>query len=121
VVSSPLVRAVETARIAARALGVSKVEELAGLGPGGRDAEVLRWLQARGPGVAVLVGHEPGLSRLAARLVTGRATALFTFRKGGACALDLPGPRPATARLAWLATARTLRDLGAAREEEDGR
>jgi phosphohistidine phosphatase len=121
VASSPLARAVETAQIAAKALGVAAVEEVPSLAPGGRVEDLLAWLQGRGAEVAVLVGHEPGLSRLAGRLVTGRATSLFTFKKGGACSLALRAARPGTAQLEWLATARILRDLGAADGQEDRR
>ena len=119
VATSPLVRSADTARIVARALGAEGVDELKALAPGGSGEELLRWLREKAPEVAVLVGHEPGLSRLAGLLVTGRDTALFTFKKGGACALSMRLPRPGSARIEWLATARTLRMLGAAHGEED--
>jgi phosphohistidine phosphatase len=59
------------------------------------------------------VGHEPYLSSLAGLLLTGRRASVFNFKKGGACLLELDEPRPGAARLGWLVTARTLRDLGA--------
>ncbi|WP_242336328.1 MULTISPECIES: phosphohistidine phosphatase SixA [Anaeromyxobacter] len=115
VVPSPLVRAVETARIVADAFELSPEEGLPALAPGHPPQELLEWLRAsRHGGTVALVGHEPHLSGLAALLVAGDPEPLFTFRKGGACLLELDGaPRPGGGRLRWLATARLLRLLGA--------
>ncbi|WP_242345391.1 phosphohistidine phosphatase SixA [Anaeromyxobacter terrae] len=112
---SPLVRAVETARIVADAYGLTPEEGLPALAPDRPPQEVIAWLCARRrDGTVALVGHEPHLSRLAALLVAGDPEPLFTFRKGGACLLTLDGtPRPGGARLRWLATAKVLRLLGA--------
>ncbi len=112
---SPLLRAVETARIVAGAFELSPEEGLPALAPGHAPDELLGWLRALGrDGTVALVGHEPHLSRLAALLVAGDPEPLFTFRKGGACLLELDGaPRPGGARLRWLATARLLRLLAA--------
>lgn len=110
--SSPYVRAMETARIVARAIGSSPLEEVAALAPGGRAEDVCRFLRERRPSAAVLVGHEPGLSQLVGFFLTGKESSLFTLKKGGACGLELRSPRKGAARLEWLATGRMLRDLG---------
>jgi phosphohistidine phosphatase len=77
--TSPKVRAADTARLACEALAVEPeiVNELAG---GGFDSLVL----AAGRGNAMLVGHEPDFSNEVARL-TG---AKVKLRKGGLAIVD---------------------------------
>lgn len=77
--TSPKVRALETARIAAALLGceLEVVETLAG---GDFDPAAL----AAGRGEVLLVGHEPDLSR-AIQLTTG---ARATLKKGGVAGID---------------------------------
>ncbi|HWM87203.1 MAG TPA: histidine phosphatase family protein [Kofleriaceae bacterium] len=62
VVSSPLMRAAQTAELVVAALGFAgAVEALPGLAPGG-DAHAVADELARWPGCILAVGHEPGLS-----------------------------------------------------------
>jgi phosphohistidine phosphatase len=77
--TSPKVRALDTARLACEPLGLSPevTEALAG---GDFDPEAL----AAGRGTVLLVGHEPDLSR-AVQLATG---AHVQFKKGGLAAID---------------------------------
>jgi phosphohistidine phosphatase len=77
--TSPKVRAEETARIACRALGIEPepAEELRG---GAFDAEAL----AAGRGDVLLVGHEPDFSDEVARLTGARAK----LKKGGLAIID---------------------------------
>jgi phosphohistidine phosphatase len=77
--TSPKLRAEETARIACEALSIEP-ETAAELRGGGFDATAL----AAGRGEVLLVGHEPDLSSEIARLSGGRAK----MRKGGLAALD---------------------------------
>ena len=84
IVSSPLVRAVQTAEVAARAWGVpwGQADELA---PGG---DALGWLGSQEQnGPLVLVGHEPDLSWLAAQFL-GLETPCFRLKKAGLCGLQ---------------------------------
>jgi phosphohistidine phosphatase len=85
IVASPLVRAVQTAELVARGLKhggvVAVVPELA---PDGSVRRAAADIEARGAFVAA-VGHEPGISALAAYLV-GRGVA--SFRKGQALLVD---------------------------------
>jgi phosphohistidine phosphatase len=113
VATSPLVRAVETAEIVADALGAD-LEEMAAAAPGANPDAAVAWMRERRfPGAIALVGHEPGLSRLAALLLGGGRRPALSFKKGGACLLELPGEvQPGGARLRWLATAGMLRALG---------
>ena len=77
--SSPKVRALETARIAAAVLGC-EVEVIEALAGGDFDLAEL----TAGRGEALLVGHEPDFSR-AIQLTTGARAAL---KKGGVAGID---------------------------------
>ena len=77
--TSPKVRALETARIACEALGIEP-EVAEALRGGDFDAEEL----AAGRGNVLLVGHEPDFSRAIQRVTGGRAE----MKKGGLAALD---------------------------------
>jgi phosphohistidine phosphatase len=116
VVSSPLRRAAETAALVARVLAPGlEVEIEPSLAPGCEPAEVVRWLAAARPQSAIaLVGHEPGMSRLASFLLTGSSEAApLRFKKGAVAALHLRAERaPGGAELEWLLTPRQLRAMG---------
>lgn len=79
--TSPRVRAAETARIACLPLGLAP-EPTIELGGGGFDARQL----AAGRGEVLLVGHEPDLAHQLARLTGARAK----LAKGGLAVLDGP-------------------------------
>ena len=101
VLTSPFLRARQTAEIVADALGCA-VEESPHLALGGDPALALK---ALGKAEAVLlVGHEPGLSAL-----VGSGSGRIEFRKGALARFDLP-----PGRLVWLLTSRQLRILGRA-------
>lgn len=103
IVSSPLVRAVQTAEILAEVLafgGPLTVDEA--LAPG-FNLEGLLKVFVRHPGVTSLacVGHEPDLSDLGATLL-GMAGAL-SLSKGGVLALEWDPEQPdKPARFLWL-------------------
>lgn len=108
--SSPLARARQTAEIA-RAAGLAPSIELAqALEPGGDPLPLLpAWLTQGGelaPCRLLLVGHEPDLGLLAARLL-GAPPGAIALRKAGLALLRLPavevgGSLAGTARLEWL-------------------
>lgn len=77
--TSPKVRAAETAKLVCRSLGI-EAEATAELRDGGFDASGL----AAGRGNVLLVGHEPDLSGEIARL----SGASVKLRKGGLAVLD---------------------------------
>ncbi len=89
--TSPLPRAWRTAEIAASAWG--RVEATpADVLAHGRFEEWEAVLSGYGPDARVaLVGHEPHLSGLLARLV-GADAVRMPFKKGGVAVVDLPGP-----------------------------
>lgn len=101
IVTSPLVRAVQTAELLAA--GLDYDGELAvsrELAPG-FDREGLARLLAGRPGAShvAIVGHEPDVGRVVADLL-GRPEAV-PLRKGMAVALELD-PATGTARLRWV-------------------
>lgn len=112
VLTSPLVRARQTADIFAAALSphpaVVNVEALA---PDGSSAGVVAELDkhSRKKRIAI-VGHEPGLGDLAGRLVGMRHA--MEFKKGAVCRIDvetLPPKGPGALR--WFLTPKLLRNL----------
>jgi phosphohistidine phosphatase len=112
--TSPLVRAVETAALLARALGGVRAVRRSELEPDASPRGLLAWLGSHGRRATVaVVGHEPHLSLLVATCAAGRASDLLDLDKGGACLLSFEGaPRPGGAKLLWLLTASQLRRLG---------
>lgn len=100
--TSPKLRAADTARLACQGLGVEP-EIAAELSGGGFDSTGL----TAGRGETILVGHEPSLSDEIARLTGAKAK----LRKGGLAIVDgntlLALMRPAD--LAAIATAKTGR------------
>ena len=114
VVSSPLVRAVETARIVAESLASSAAVDVCdAMRPGGSPEEVIAFLAKRPSRTRVLVvGHEPDLSELAARLIGAGSHANLGFKKGGCCMIsfeEFPPRNPG--QLTWWLTPRLLRKL----------
>jgi len=87
--TSPLVRARQTAEIIAGDLACPTVEETSFLEPGG-NLEKLCALMARRARAArrvMLVGHEPALSTLCSVLLTGEDGLQMVMKKGGLCKL----------------------------------
>lgn len=115
VLSSPLVRAKQTAEIVARRLKLEKSLKFSNaLAPGGTAPVLLRQLQREKPAPAkvLLVGHEPDLSRLVSLFTTGGPYLELDFKKGGLCKLDSGKLRPGKcAVLAWLLTPRQMKAM----------
>src|SRR5689334_6557995 len=112
VLTSPLVRAKQTAEIVAG--GISPRPSLVttdSLSPDGAFAAVVADLEkhARKTRIA-LVGHEPGIGELAARLIGSRHA--IEFKKGAVCRIDLETlPPSGPGDLRWLMTAKMLREI----------
>lgn len=101
ILTSPLVRAYQTARIVARTVARARLRVWPALAPGAGAALPYRLARVRGPRRLVLVGHEPDLSRLARALLTHRVD--IEFAKGAAALLVFRASiRPRGARLRWL-------------------
>ena len=111
--SSPLPRALETAGIAAQAWGRVRPRSEPALA-GASVPRILEVLAAEpADATVVVVGHEPTLSALLARLLGTPHDERLTFRKGGAALVDLDAsPGDAGGRLVWYLRPRILRILG---------
>ena len=114
IVSSPMVRAVETAHVLAESLASRVPVEFSDtLGLEG-SAEAVIALLARHPDRkrTLLVGHEPGLSELARRLIGAGRQANLALKKGGCCLITFTEFPPRTpGRLVWWFTPRALRKM----------
>ena len=113
VLTSPLVRAQQTARILTEVAGWPVAEETPELAPGEPALVVLSLLaKDRGKLVAV-VGHQPGLGHLLAACLLGGGGALpIEMKKNAVACVSFEGtPRAGHAALRWLATPRMLRAL----------
>ncbi len=112
IVTSPLVRAAETAEVvAASQEPAPPVDVCQALRPGASQEDVLAFL-AKNPDrrSVMLVGHEPDLSTLAGRLIGAGREANLEFRKGGCCLIEYSSiPTQYSGRLVWWLTPRALR------------
>ena len=108
VLSSPLVRARQTADIVARELKLKDQLQVSNaLAPGGSMKTLVKQLSGWQPAPenVLLVGHEPYLSRLISLLISGEDHTTVAMKKGGLCKLETVDLRPGLcARLAWLLT-----------------
>jgi phosphohistidine phosphatase len=109
--TSPLPRAHATAEIAARAFRRLEPVVEPALAHGS-VAEVVAAL-ARQPADALvaIVGHEPVVSGLLARLLGASDGGRLPFKKGGAALVDLPDGARGSGRLIWFLKPRILRTL----------
>ena len=111
--TSPLVRARQTAEILMEVAGWPPAKIAPELKPGQGAAAVLTLLaQDRSKRIAI-VGHQPDLSALlAACLLEGSSTLPIEIKKNAAACLSFDGrARVGSAVLRWLATPRMLRGL----------
>jgi phosphohistidine phosphatase len=112
VLTSPLVRARQTAESLAAGLdprpSIVNVDSLA---PDGSYAAVIADLEKHSRKTRIaLVGHEPMIGELAARLIGSRHA--IEFKKGAVCCIDIDDLPPAgPGDLRWLMTPRILRAL----------
>ncbi len=119
ILSSPYLRAQETATIVAKTLAIlsSKLVLTKNLLPDASFDDLVSEINARAPKIknVLLVGHEPHLSELISFLLTDSGQMQMTFKKGGLCHLSaakLSGPGCAV--LQSLLTPSQLRLLEAA-------
>lgn len=112
IVTSPLLRSKQTAETLAGVLtGKPSVTASDALAPAGTPAAVIQEIvrHAR-KGRVALVGHEPNMGELAARLIGSRAP--IAFKKGAICRLDFDVlPPKGTGELRWFLPPRVLRKL----------
>jgi len=111
IATSPLARASETAEIVARILkAYDRIEAWEELRPGG-DPETVGYHAAQyGPDAAVLIiGHEPDLTHLIGRIITGGSGAHIVLAKGGLAKIrNFSFEKKPDGELQWLLTPRQV-------------
>ena len=110
ILTSPKLRAVQSAEIVGRAFK-REPEVLDALGEG-TAKQILADLQRRSESVVLIVGHEPTLSQLVGLICTGRGRSYIELRKAGCACIEMGksgGHGQPRAAIKWLATAGMLR------------
>lgn len=114
IAASPLVRAQETATIIADGLGEKdRLVTWKVLAPGGNADTVCR-LICRHPDAQgiLLVGHEPLLSTLISRIITGDVGAAIAMSKGALAKIrEVSSTLSPSGELHWLVTASQMADM----------
>jgi phosphohistidine phosphatase len=115
IVSSPFVRARQTAELTSQIFIDTKVVEAAELVPSSPPQAFKRWLQSHGDQHkrVIAVGHEPQLSVLATFLMTGQLESVLEIKKGGILCLEMQSFKNTTAgsaKLLWLIQPRHIVD-----------
>jgi phosphohistidine phosphatase len=112
VLTSPLVRARQTADVVAHVFDPAPpIVVVDSLMPGATYAALLGDLHAQASRTRIaLVGHEPSIGRIAARLTGSRRP--LVFKKGAVCRVDVASIPPAgTGALRWFVTPSILRAI----------
>ena len=116
IISSPYIRARETAEIVANALSLQKQLEFRDtLGADGSPPELIAELAKikPEPGSLLLVGHEPSLSTIITLLTSGSAQPFLTLKKAGLCKISVDALRVGRcAKLDWLLTPKQMLLMG---------
>ncbi len=104
VLSSPYVRAVQTAELLVGAWPDAELATTPALEPGAHPEQLVEALAGYGKRKAVaVVGHEPDLGALATWCMTGHDESRIPFRKAGACLLEFErGIERGGGELLWL-------------------
>ena len=116
ILSSPLLRARETAEIAKKGLSSDAKVELADeLTPSAApDRLIARLADLAEKPVVLCVGHEPHLSTTISAMVSGKTAASFEVKKAGACCIRFTGiPKAGAGTLLWLLPPKVLRLIAA--------
>jgi len=118
ILASPFARARRTAEILARVYQSRELFQTARLQPDAGGKEIIddinqNFSDARG---IVLVGHEPGMSRLISMLLTGGEAMEMELKKAGCCKLTVERlVFGQCACLHWLLTPKQLAQMGKGR------
>ena len=110
-ITSPFVRAAQTAEIFAEALGfpAAKIRVSDALKPAANPADIIKEVSHLKAKEVMCVGHAPHLDQLIAQLAGGRG--VFTsLKKAGVAALEHTGTHSAW-RVLWILTPKVLRQL----------
>ena len=108
ILTSPRLRAVQTAQILGQAFGVAPAETDA-LSSSDLN-QMLEVIRAQDAGCVLIVGHEPDFSSLIETIVFSKPLGTVQMKKAGAALVEFPTRRRAGV-LHWLATPKMLRKL----------
>ena len=112
IISSTLVRAVQTAEIVQQGLSAPpQMITTHALVPEAHPSQILQELAASHSSLSsvMVVGHEPHMSSLVSYILTGEISWLIDLKKGALCSIDLsPSGR---GQLLWALAPRQLRAL----------
>jgi phosphohistidine phosphatase len=116
ILSSPLLRARQTADVVAEILGEeSAVDEIPALAPDSSPQQLLAELgDYQDKEHVMLVGHEPFLGKLAGFLLTSKndSDVRIPLRKGGLCRIEVDAiPPTQLGQMHWLLTPKQLRRM----------
>lgn len=105
-VSSPLVRARQTAEIMAKKLDCREPVQICdALQPAGDPADLYKSLAKTKANEIMFFGHEPDIGELALRLIHAGNNAALPFKKAGVCRIDVSYLPPSTPGiLKWMIT-----------------
>lgn len=117
VVTSPFVRAKQTAGLISDIVGKPKIVESAELVPHAAPQAFVRWLKSEGKSKKkiLIVGHEPHLSSLVSYILSGKEGESFIEIKKSSLALIETGSfeevTPSKASLLWLVSPKIVEKL----------
>ena len=118
ILTSPLVRAVETAEIVASGLGLSRKEvvQTDNLKPGASTDRLFAEIKKHaGVESLALVGHQPDLGEIISRVAQGNGNLSLVLKKGSVCLINVLETVPTLhGNLMWLLTPKQLRLLAKA-------
>jgi phosphohistidine phosphatase len=119
ILSSPLVRARQTAEILLQAFGKGiELKNFSALAPSGARQELYREISSLGKNrikSLMIVGHQPDLGEIAGEIAFGSSKNYIELKKGGVCAIELESLQgtPKGILIAFLSPS-ILRSLAAA-------
>lgn len=112
ILTSPLLRAVQTAEIACEALGypVKKLRQIEALKSDAKPTDLFEELSCLKTDEVICVGHAPNLDQVIA-LAVGSHSVVTSLKKAGLGSLDLESFSPPRGTIVGIYSARALRSL----------
>ena len=114
IVSSPILRARQTAEIVHKGLDLAEPIEFSDTLASGSGREIMSAVQAyTSYNCVMLVGHEPALSELISTMASGTYHTALNLKPGGLCKLNVTAVRPGQcASIEWFVTPKQLVAMG---------
>jgi len=109
--TSPWLRARQTAALAAAAWAAPEPKQTQALASGSFEAQAEVLDRYPEEATVAIFGHEPWVSQLLARLLGTRHDERLTFKKGGAALVEVPDGLAKGGSLVWYLTPKLLRKL----------